>query len=454
MADIRKVAWVLLGVTEERVKQSHLRHTRTRRVVWGVFGLSSEVTSRDRRAARSRVNRPSGRCPWRPHPSTAGTSQSRARGATAEFRCVRHRHHRGRGCRRRCVTSPSCRASWHGQHRLLADGRARRRRRRPAVDAARPAEELGDLSVHLLHLRHPARLGSRARGRGAGRWRWRWPRWRLRHAPWRAVFNLGQYALALGAPRIAVLRRLSGDAAALGDWSPWPSRPAAPGSRSTTCHGHRGLAALRRPLAADRSAARSAFELLATGALLLLAPVLAARRGRAGAGARWCRAAARGLPDVAVSPPSSEQPGPRRPAHRPGQPQGAAREVSASSRRRTPSAPAGRPAQPLRPCCCSTSTGSSTSTTRSATRSATGCWSRSATGCAGWCARGDLVARLGGDEFAIAGAAPDGPAEARELAERIAAALAEPVRWTACRSTSPARSASRCTPSTATTSPP
>ena len=52
-------------------------------------------------------------------------------------------------------------------------------------------------------------------------------------------------------------------------------------------------------------------------------------------------------------------------------------------------------------CCCSTSTSSGGSTTRSGTRSATGCWARWRTGCGEAIGADGFVARLGGDEFAV-----------------------------------------------------
>ena len=106
-------------------------------------------------------------------------------------------------------------------------------------------------------------------------------------------------------------------------------------------------------------------------------------------------------------------------------------------------------------CCCSTSTGSSTSTTRSGTRWATGCWSRSAQRLA----RGPP-------------AGPGRPARRRRVRRSWrpgstgvadgraswptgwSARWPSRCRWTGCRWTSAARSASRSTRSTAPTSPP
>jgi predicted signal transduction protein with EAL and GGDEF domain len=62
------------------------------------------------------------------------------------------------------------------------------------------------------------------------------------------------------------------------------------------------------------------------------------------------------------------------------------------------------------------------------------------------------VARLGGDEFGVL--LPDAtvPEDVLRVIERMRAAIEEPVTCRACRSRSRRRSASRCSPTTATTS--
>ncbi len=75
------------------------------------------------------------------------------------------------------------------------------------------------------------------------------------------------------------------------------------------------------------------------------------------------------------------------------------------------------------PCCCSTSTSSAASTTRSATPSATGCSVRWPTGCARRSARTAWSPALGGDEFAVLAPRLADHAAAGVLAERVADAL-------------------------------
>ena len=88
-------------------------------------------------------------------------------------------------------------------------------------------------------------------------------------------------------------------------------------------------------------------------------------------------------------------PGAARPAHRPGQPGAAARPA------RPGSSPGARDRPKSSRCCSSTSTGSRSSTTRSATPPATSCsWPRPS-GSARPLRPTDTVARLGGDEFVV-----------------------------------------------------
>ncbi len=65
--------------------------------------------------------------------------------------------------------------------------------------------------------------------------------------------------------------------------------------------------------------------------------------------------------------------------------------------------------------------------TRSGTRPAIRCWSRSASRLAETLRHSDTIARMSGDEFVVACERPDDRAPRIELAERISAALAQPL---------------------------
>ena len=325
---------------------------------------------------------------------------------------------------------------------------ARRGLRRPPVRARRAAGRPPRSS-------RPPASPSRSCSAGGSARRW-WCRpsavavsgWRLRHAAWRTAFNAGQYACALAAAYVVI--RLGAGAAcspaagcagptwlAVGGaavaWFAGQLRPGQPGACGCASAAAGGPASGRA----------SPFELLSTGSLLLLAPGAGGRRpGQRGADPAGAGAALRGLPDG----PALRRAGAarRRSTRSPGCPTARRCWPRWPSRCTcTPSGPPrGEPAPTWR-CCCSTSTGSRTSTTRSGTRWATGCWSRSSARLTDVAAGArDLVARLGGDEFAIVAA------RARRRRTRPGSwptgwspRWPSRCRWTGCRWTSAARSA-------------
>ena len=95
-----------------------------------------------------------------------------------------------------------------GDDARAADVRAHRHaggaHRRVAVPRSGPTGRAVDLPVDRVQLRGAARLGTRRR-RSSSRPRRSWcRRCGLRHAPWRASFNAGQYALALAAASLVL----------------------------------------------------------------------------------------------------------------------------------------------------------------------------------------------------------------------------------------------------------
>ena len=171
-----------------------------------------------------------------------------------------------------------------------------------------------------------------------------------------------------------------------------------------------------------------AFELVSTGSLLLLAPVLvAAAHASAALIPLVLVAAVRRLPDGAALRRAGAA-GPPRPADRPGQPQGAAgRGARAGTPAHAERAAAGAPDRHLALLLLDLDRFKHVN---DALGHAVGdrLLVEVSDRLTAAVRPPDVVARLGGDEFAIlAGAALTGADDARELADRIVAALAEPV---------------------------
>ena len=201
-------------------------------------------------------------------------------------------------------------------------------------------------------------------------------------------------------------------------------------------------------------AAAPGFELLATAALLLLAPVLLAA---ARVSARWCRWCCCRCSPCTGWPgwPASRAPAAARRADRAAQPQGAAGRGGRAG------APARRAGRPRRTATAAGAAAARPGPVQERQRRARARGGRPAagrgqrTGSPTCGPRPRIVARLGGDEFAVAGDRADrrrsGPAVGRPGGRRRwpSRSPLDGLPWT-----SAPRSASPCSPSTARTSPP
>ncbi|RAO49064.1 hypothetical protein PSN01_04679 [Micromonospora saelicesensis] len=247
-------------------------------------------------------------------------------GTGRTVRCLRRRHPGGRRADRCRSTRDAPRRVVPVAGGVLDDGRARRGLRRAPVRATGAPADLGGVPVHLLHLRDPARLGSRPGGGGAGGGR---RRLGLADAARRVAHGVQRRPV-----RVRPRRRLRGDPARLGHhllrWAVALDRRG--GRRRCRAGLVRrqlrvgqlgGAAAVRGPLVAHRPPGPRLRV-----ALYRLTAAARPGAGRGGAGQRradpaGAGAALRRLPDGAVDKRTAA-PRRRRPADRAAQPQGPA----------------------------------------------------------------------------------------------------------------------------------